>query len=174
MFSISSVDDRETAMDVPPAPSESFPESYTAGMLCTSAPLLPADTHCEEIFRQFLAKTSISGFAIRDKDGSFGLVDRASFISLFALPYRPELYGHKPIRDLMERQPLCADAALSIRELSATIMSRYPQALHTGFIITDAGRYAGLGKSCFGRWKTCWRNSVLARMSWFRKRKWLH
>lgn len=146
MVPISTVDAGKTAMDVPPVPSKAFPEPYTAGKLRKIAPLLSADTQCDEIFRQFIAKPQISGFAIQENDGSFGLVDRVSFISLFALPYRPELYGHKPIRDLMERQPLCVDVTMSVRELSATIMTRYPQALHTGFIITKGGQYAGLGR----------------------------
>ena len=146
MLPISTGDAGETALGVPAALSGVFPKTYTAGLLCTNAPLLSADTQCSEVFRQFIAQPSVSGIAIQENDGSFGLVDRVSFISLFALPFRPELYAHKPVRDLMERQPLCADASLSIHDLSARIMADYPHALHTGFIITQGRQYAGLGR----------------------------
>ena len=146
MLPILTGDAGETALGVPFAAADLFPKTYTAAMLCTRAPLLSADTQCGEVFRQFLADPSVSGLAIQENDGSFGLVDRVSFISLFALPFRPELYAHKPVRDLMERQPLCVNASLSVHDLSARIMADYPQALHTGFIITQGRQYAGLGR----------------------------
>ncbi|CAK0765095.1 histidine kinase [Gammaproteobacteria bacterium] len=121
-------------------------ESFTVATLCSSAPLLPADMHCGEVFHQFIAQPQVSGFAIADQEGRFGLVDRASFIALFAMPYHPELYGHKPIRHLMERDPLCVECSTSIHELGAVIMADYPRALHTGFIITRNGQYVGLGR----------------------------
>ncbi len=80
------------------------------------------------------------------KDGTpIGLISRYQMIERFARPYQRELYGKKPCTLFMEAEPLIVDKNTSLQDLSYAMVEADAQHLFNGFIITDQGRYLGMG-----------------------------
>jgi GGDEF domain-containing protein len=66
-------------------------------------------------------------------------------IDHFARPYQRELYGKKSCSLFMDANPLIADHETSLQELSYTMVQSDAHHLFNGFIITEHGRYLGMG-----------------------------
>ena len=78
-------------------------------------------------------------------DSPIGLIARYDMVDNMARPYRHELYGRKPCTRFMDKEPLTVDIHLPLSELSEILVRAHPRHLISGFIITDAGRYLGIG-----------------------------
>lgn len=74
-----------------------------------------------------------------------GLVSRRDLTDRFARLYSRDLYGRKPCTTFMDAKPLIADKDTSLQELSQIIVEADRHHLSNGFIITDRGRYLGMG-----------------------------
>jgi GGDEF domain-containing protein len=66
-------------------------------------------------------------------------------IDHFARPYQRELYGKKSCRQFMDAKPLIADKDTSLQDLSYRMVESAAHHLFNGFIITEHGRYLGMG-----------------------------
>jgi diguanylate cyclase (GGDEF)-like protein len=62
-----------------------------------------------------------------------------------ARPYHRELYGNKPCAQFIENVPLIVDHQTSLQDLSHLITEENPHHLSEGFIITEEGRFIGVG-----------------------------
>jgi len=80
-----------------------------------------------------------------DRGQPIGLVGRHEFFLHLAQTYGRALYADKPITTLMDREPLVVDVDCSLASLNARIVSEKPSALLKGFIVTESGRYLGVG-----------------------------
>ena len=74
-----------------------------------------------------------------------GLIHRYALIDRFARPFRRELYGRRPCTMFMQASPLLVEHDLGIEELSVVISESDPHNLADGFIITENGKYLGVG-----------------------------
>jgi diguanylate cyclase (GGDEF)-like protein len=74
-----------------------------------------------------------------------GLITRPDLIDRFARPYLHELYGKKSCTSFMDTAPLVTDKNTSLQDLSQIIVEADRHHLSNGFIITDQGRYLGMG-----------------------------
>lgn len=74
-----------------------------------------------------------------------GLITRRDLTDCFARLYSRDLYGKKPCTTFMDVAPLIADKSTSLQDLSRTIVDADRRHLTNGFIITDRGRYLGMG-----------------------------
>lgn len=74
-----------------------------------------------------------------------GLLRRHDFLESFSRPFNRELYGKKPCRTLMDQQPLIVSAEMGVQELSSLVVAAERRHLIDGFIITENGRYLGMG-----------------------------
>lgn len=82
------------------------------------------------------------------KDGiPVGLINRYNLIDRFARPYRRELYGRRPCSQFMDASPLVVDHAVSVQELGRLLSRSARHHLADGFIVTEHGRYIGVGHS---------------------------
>jgi diguanylate cyclase (GGDEF)-like protein len=82
------------------------------------------------------------------KDGiPVGLINRHGLIDRFARPYRRELYGRRACSQFMDTSPLIVDHAISVQELGRLLSRSARHHLADGFIITEGGRYIGVGNS---------------------------
>ncbi len=108
------------------------------------APAIPPETLGKQVARLFEEDRSVPAFAVLRGRSPVGLIDRLGFMSRFAARYGRDLFGHKPITQMMDRDPLIVDAALTVDEVSRRLFTQNPKALHTGFIVTEDGAYAGI------------------------------
>lgn len=107
-------------------------------------PVLP-DTSNEAVFAIFEADPNLYSLPVVQGDVPVGLISRYAMVDGFARPYRRELYGRRACELFMDRRPLVVDHAMSLHALSDLITNIEPHHLSNGFIITDHGRYLGVG-----------------------------
>jgi GGDEF domain-containing protein len=87
----------------------------------------------------------VRAIAVVKNDAPIGLLVRYDMVDNMARPFRHELYGRKPCTRFMDQEPLTVDVRLPLSELSEILVRAHPRHLVSGFIITDAGRYLGIG-----------------------------
>lgn len=113
--------------------------------LLRKAPIATPQMSNAEVVEIFNANPDLQVIPVVENDIPLGLIPRASLIDRFARLYLRELYGRKPCTIFMDAQPLITDKNTSLQELSQTIVEADRHHLSNGFIITDEGRYLGLG-----------------------------
>ncbi|ATC25982.1 EAL domain-containing protein [Caulobacter vibrioides] len=74
-----------------------------------------------------------------------GLVERNAFFLRMAAEYGRALYANRPISTLMDREPLVVDAEIALADFTTDSLSYRASDLLRGFIVTEAGRYLGVG-----------------------------
>ncbi|SHM63161.1 diguanylate cyclase (GGDEF) domain-containing protein [Duganella sacchari] len=98
-----------------------------------------------EVYHIFQQAPELMIIPVVDDGMPLGLITRFAMIEHFARPYERELYGKKSCMQFMDRKPLLADRATSLQELSFRMAEADAHHLFNGFIITDQGRYIGMG-----------------------------
>ena len=113
-------------------------------MLRRIPPVAP-ETPADEIFALFEHTPDLRAIAVVKNEIAIGLIARYDMVDAMARPYRRELYGRKACTRFMDAEPLSVDIRLPLSELSEVVACGHPRHLISGFIITDAGRYLGIG-----------------------------
>lgn len=98
-----------------------------------------------EVYDIFLKEPKLMIIPVVDDGVPLGLISRFEMIDHFARPYQRELYGKKSCSLFMDATPLIADHETSLQELSYTMVQSDAHHLFNGFIITEHGRYLGMG-----------------------------
>ncbi len=104
----------------------------------------PALTN-NELYDIFMADSSLQVVPIVDDGKPLGLLSRYVMIDHFARPYQRELYGKRPCTAFMDASPIIADKDASLQELGYSMANGDAHHLANGFIVTDEGRYLGMG-----------------------------
>ncbi|PVM93922.1 putative bifunctional diguanylate cyclase/phosphodiesterase [Caulobacter endophyticus] len=78
-------------------------------------------------------------------DRPVGLVERNAFFLRMAAEYGRALYANRPIEVLMDREPLVVEADVELAAFTNDSLSYRASDLLRGFIVTDGGRYLGVG-----------------------------
>ncbi len=110
-----------------------------------SVPPVTPETSADEVFARFETMPDLRAIAVVKNDTAVGLIARYDMVDAMARPYRHELYGRKPCIRFMDEEPLTVDVRLPLSELSEVLVRGHPRHLISGFIITDAGHYLGIG-----------------------------
>ncbi len=110
-----------------------------------SPPATPRNTG-GDIYRRFEDDPDLLVIAVVDDGGRpVGLVERNAFLVRMAVQYGYELWSKRPISHWMKTDPLTADGDMTVEEFCGRVMEERPSELLQGFIVTCAGRYAGVG-----------------------------
>ncbi len=119
---------------------------WTAQQLAAAWPTLDSSLTCAQVYDWFERRPNQPAAAVVDKGAAVvGLVNRVLFLSSYPQRYYAELYGRRSILALANRNPLEVDEHVSVAELGATLVFERPFALLECFVVTSAGRYAGIG-----------------------------
>lgn len=105
----------------------------------------PPDTEAEKIFASFSANKELRVIPVVRHGRPIGLIMRTEFIDCFAKPFQRELHGKKPCDGMMNAKPLLVEKSTPIHELGNFLSESGIEYFVDGFIITDQGRYIGLG-----------------------------
>ena len=97
------------------------------------------------VYQIFIGDPELAALPVVNDGLPVGLITRNALIDNLARPYRRELYGKKPCSLMMDVAPLVVEKDMSIQELSRIIVEADRHHLSNGFIITDHGKYLGLG-----------------------------
>jgi signal transduction histidine kinase len=105
-----------------------------------------ADTMlCHDVAEEFRALPAVCGFAVLDKGHPTGVIARDDLLIRLASQYGHAVYGKRPIRELMNNNPLVAEIREDLDEVERRIADGYSHALSSGFIIVEDGEYLGMG-----------------------------
>jgi diguanylate cyclase (GGDEF)-like protein len=120
-------------------------QNPTVEKLLKRIPSVAPDCHNEDVFKMFDEDNELYSIPVVIEDHPVGLISRYTMIDGFARPFRRELYGRRSCEMMMDRTALVVDRNVSLRDLSDLILQSEPHHLSVGFIITDNGRYVGMG-----------------------------
>jgi signal transduction histidine kinase/ActR/RegA family two-component response regulator len=110
-----------------------------------SPPASPEHTG-QQIFKRFEEDSDLLVIAVVDADGRpVGLIERNAFLVRMAAQYGYALWSGRPISHWMKTDPLVADGDMTVEEFCGQVLEERPSELLQGFIVTCAGRYAGVG-----------------------------
>lgn len=103
------------------------------------------DIETEKIFTHFSANKDLRAIPVVKHGRPVGLINRYEFVDNFAQPFRRELLGKKPCKDMMNAEPLLVEKSTPIHELSNFLSGSGIKHFTDCFIITEQGCYLGLG-----------------------------
>lgn len=113
-------------------------------MLVKRQPVDPA-TPAEEVFQIFETEPELRAIAVVRDGMPVGLISRYEMIDKMARPFRHELFGRRPCERFMDPDPLTMDVGINLTELTDLVIRADPRHLVSGFIVTEKGRYLGMG-----------------------------
>ena len=118
----------------------------TAAKLLRAVPTLTPEMNNNDAYDLFSSDPQLEIIPVVDLERTpIGLITRRHFTEHFARPYLRELYGKRSCTMFMDAKPLITEKNTSLQELSRTIVEADRHHLFNGFIITDQGKYLGMG-----------------------------
>jgi EAL domain-containing protein (putative c-di-GMP-specific phosphodiesterase class I)/GGDEF domain-containing protein len=134
-----------------------FPEATRAGggaspsggmasaKMLVHAPALPRHATNNDVLDLFNRMPELHAVAVVENDEPVALVNRRSFMDRYALPYHRELFGKKPCMQFANASPVVIEKSMTVEQMAKLLASDDQRYLADGFVITDKGKYAGLG-----------------------------
>lgn len=129
-----------------------FPElrrASNAGSLSrlavVEAPAVGLSTTNDELATLFLVHTKLHAVAVIDGTRPVGIINRSHFMDEYSKLYYREVWGRKPCMVHANLEPRLIERDHNVDELIGILTSDDQRYLADGFIVTDNGRYEGLG-----------------------------
>jgi len=119
--------------------------SKSIGELLQRVPGIAASTGVEECAQIFQMAPLLESLPVVDGGRPLGLVRRNKLMNLLLTRYGRELHGKKPIVQFLDRNALMLESHLPIEEASTLVSEQMKQDKALDFLITDSGRYLGMG-----------------------------
>lgn len=105
------------------------------------------DTATADVLEAFRAQANLNSLAVLDElQQPVGIIHRHSLSEALLKPFATDLFARKPISRLMSTDFLAVDLSHSLQQVSRLLTSRARQRIEEDFIITQQGRYRGLGR----------------------------
>ncbi|MFM9914087.1 MAG: GGDEF domain-containing protein [Methylophilaceae bacterium] len=119
--------------------------NVTVGKLVQEVPFVTPEHRNDEVYARFEDNQALYSIPVVVNGHPIGLIGRHNMVDRFARPYRRELYGKRSCQFFMDTAPLIVEKSVGLHELSELILQSEPHHLSIGFIITDSGKYLGMG-----------------------------
>ncbi|WP_321813735.1 MULTISPECIES: phosphodiesterase [unclassified Paraburkholderia] len=116
-----------------------------AQKMVVHAPALPRRATNNDVLDLFNRMPDLHAVAVVEGETPVALINRRAFMDRYALPYHRELFGKKACLQFANAQPVLIEQTMSVEQMAALLASDDQRYLADGFVITDNGRYAGLG-----------------------------
>ena len=116
-----------------------------ARKLLIDAPCVVPDAASEQVLELLLKHEGLHALAVVKDGVPVGMLTRPLLLDRFTRIYTRELYGKKPCSVFMDREPLVVDIGTLISDLSELVVRKGKQTFTDGFIITENGKYRGMG-----------------------------
>lgn len=113
-------------------------------LLIEVTPVTP-ETANDDVYQRFNTDPELMSLPVVEHGMPRGLIHRYNLIDRFARPFRRELYGRRSCMMFVESAPLIVEHDISIQDLSRLVAKSDPRHLTDGFIVTEHGRYIGIG-----------------------------
>lgn len=104
----------------------------------------PATTN-DELASMFLADEQLHALAVVDREVPLAIINRAHFMNEYSKLYFREVWGRKSCMMHANREPRLIELDHNVDELIGILTSEDQRYLADGFVVTENGRYLGLG-----------------------------
>ena len=129
-----------------------FPERNRAtksgrlrGISVIQAPAAGLKTTNDELAQMFLRQPELHAIAVVDVETPVAIVNRQKFLNHYATLYYKEVHGRKRCVMHANHAPRLIELDDDIEDLVGILTSQDQRYLSDGFIVTENGRYMGLG-----------------------------
>jgi GGDEF domain-containing protein len=136
---------RERQIAVFPELNRSSGLGQLKSLTTVSAPTVSERTTNDQLAALFLEQADLHAVALLQGDQPVGLINRALFMNEYSKLYYREVWGRKPCAIHANREPRLVERDHSVDQLLGILTSQDQRYLTDGFIVTDNGRYVGLG-----------------------------
>ncbi len=120
-------------------------QSVSAEKLIIRVPPMSSAATNEDVVRFFHDHLHYPAVAVVENDRPIGLINRRSLMDRYTQPFHKDLYGRRPCTLFMDSSPRLLEQTATISEMMSLLTSEDQRYLTDGLIITDAGRYVGIG-----------------------------
>jgi EAL domain-containing protein (putative c-di-GMP-specific phosphodiesterase class I)/GGDEF domain-containing protein len=116
-----------------------------AAKMMVNAPALPRRATNNDVLELFNHQPDLHAVAVVEDERPVALINRRAFMDRYALPYHRELFGKKACLQFANHSPVLIEQSMTVEQMATLLASDDQRYLADGFVITDNGRYAGLG-----------------------------
>ncbi len=115
--------------------------------LVMSAPGIPPHLLVNDVADMFMDEThgKLLSLPVLDGERPVGVISRARMQQVLFRQYGRELFGKKPVTEIMNASPVVIESDMALNEASKTVTERLKFPVTEDFIITEGGRYVGMG-----------------------------
>ncbi|MFC7632132.1 EAL domain-containing protein [Paraburkholderia humisilvae] len=132
-----------------PEATRTLAASPSGGMasakMMVHAPALPRHATNNDVLELFNRLPHLHAVAVVERDLPVALINRRAFMDRYALPYHRELFGKRPCLLFANESPVIIEQSMTVEQMAKLLASDDQRYLADGFVITDNGKYAGLG-----------------------------
>ena len=114
-------------------------------LLMVQAPTVTPDTSNDRVAELFQGNAELHAVAVLEGTRPVALINRQQFMNHYATLYFREVHGRKPCHAFADDAPRLVEIDCDVEQLVGILTSQDQRYLNDGFIVTDNGRYLGLG-----------------------------
>lgn len=126
-------------------PAHEFTQQQTVSLLLNSIKAESWHTPTRTVMDRFRNDKTLYTIPILDGVKVIGIVMREELMEHFSQPLGHALYDKKPINQLMKTDFIVAESSMSVEALSKMLTDEIQLEARTPFVITENGRYLGMG-----------------------------
>ena len=132
-------------MAVLPHQGHSARPGVLRNLMVMQAPCVVPAASNDEVAELFQAGQQLHAIAVVEAGRPLALINRQQFMNHYATLYFREVHGRKPCLAFANVQPRIVELDCDVDQLVGILTSQDQRYLSDGFIVTDNGRYVGLG-----------------------------
>ena len=114
-------------------------------LMVVQAPTVTPATSNDEVAALLQERVDLHALAVVDGTRPVGLINRQQFMNHYATLYFREVHGRKPCIVFANSTPRVVELDCDVDQLVGILTSQDQRYLSDGYIVTDNGRYVGLG-----------------------------
>ena len=136
---------RDRRVAVLPHLTQSARPGILRGLQVVPAPTAMPETPNDAIAELFMQHPELHALALVEDERPVALINRQQFMNHYATLYFREVHGRKPCMAFANPAPRVVELDCDADQLIGILTSQDQRYLSDGFIVTDNGRYIGLG-----------------------------
>jgi diguanylate cyclase (GGDEF)-like protein len=119
--------------------------AFSAERLTQRIPPVTPETTADHVSQLFRSHPEYPALAVVDGEKAIGLINRRSLMETFARQYQKEIYGQRSCVNVMNPDPVHLEYHATFEDSMAMLVSQDQSYLTDGFIVSQGGRYIGIG-----------------------------
>ncbi|MCI0511257.1 diguanylate cyclase/phosphodiesterase [Chromohalobacter marismortui] len=128
------------------ARQESPLQECVARHVCKSHPALAMTVSVAEASERFSAAPDVGAMAVVDAQATpIGVLTREAVMALVGKRFGFDLHGREPVTKVMRVAPLCVEVTEPLDQVSRKVTGRDSDQRAEPFVVTQRGRYVGMG-----------------------------